>query len=400
MAGLMGFDPRLIEPLGELTSEERDLQIMNDGFERGTGGRRDNIVGGIIGALDAVRRIVPQNEQPQMSTLSGGDVVGLMPENYNALADRLQRQDIVTQQMADNRRKEALAEQEAREGRVIKLRDAQERRRQELAIERMKMQREDEKEARRRAFEIEKMQAPKIYPIGDGKVLESRMNPDGTVTTRAYAAPGAENLPKDASLALAWRQAEDGSWYQAYVPKEQGVVTDFGGRQDAMTPNEAIRFREELIADALRLEFPDENGNYRPLTRGEAEVIADSTMAGESPKMTNARLRQASQKPQEITPEKINSMVRAQFAVPKDNKISDSTSRKKVMDFLLSTGLMSPEKINQYADAQGLYDYNSFIPGVVGEQYYLPTSTPATPAASLQGVSNELTWDEKTGTFR
>jgi hypothetical protein len=253
--------PNVDALMPRLTPEEIQRQALNDAYERGSQG--GGMVGGIMGSLSALRDLVPQ-QAPTPRTLSGGDVVGLLPEQYNKLADRVQQQNIIDQQAYTSQQNQLRDEQLVREGRVMSLRDANARRQADINLENMRLE-------QRAQAERELQMTPKITSLGDGYVLETAYDEAGTPSTKVYQAAGADKMPGDQKLITTYDEQGNA------VRTVDAPGVNVGQKPPTpVTPQQ----RSSVLSDFLGMEvLNNETGKYEPVDLQFADTLTDGYFA-------------------------------------------------------------------------------------------------------------------------
>ncbi len=271
MGNLFTF-PRTVDPLaGMLTPEELQQQEILNGFETG---RRQGFVPAMVGALDVMRRVMPaQDATPTPRAFSGGDVIGLMPEQTTALLDRAQRSNEIDQRMYEGRQAEMREEQRVREGRILTARDAEARRKQELAIEQARIDR-DAAEERRRRMQPEVSLVPGNPEYSQRKTFNPQTN---MPEIEVFKTPGVA-MPADPLKPVLVNTVVDGKPVQMFVTPEVGKVYD----EQAPTPdaNAQLNLRRGLMNDFMGLEiFNGETGKYEPVDQEMANLMTENFIA-------------------------------------------------------------------------------------------------------------------------
>lgn len=271
-----GFDPSAY-----LTPEERAQQRISDAYR--SAADQHGPVAGFVSALGALKYAMPQQSQrPEPATVSGGSVVGLMPDQTNALLDRVQRQNEVDNQMWQHEQDNLRAEARAREGYVFRASEAERAQRAAQALEKKRID-------NRFALENYKRSQPTTKPLPGmpGFAVSETLNPDtGMREPSIVKMQGADQLPEK------WVDPDlHGTWITTYGPdgitpvKKFVHTTDSGvpiAPNPAGDPNDATR----LNAINARAKFfagygrPDGTGGVIPLSPTEATAIAQAEYDG------------------------------------------------------------------------------------------------------------------------
>lgn len=420
-----GFSPSIFQtpapPLENfLTPEELQQQEIAARFNASRGG---GFVPAMVSALDYVRTNMPA-QAPTPRTVSGGDVIGLMPEQTNALLNRVAEQNMLDQRMFEARQQEARQDARAREGRILSAREAQARRQQELDIENQKLAIQERKE-------LEQRMQPKYTPVpsNPGLVMREQFNPNtNTVEVGIEQIPGSSLIPQE-------------------QPKPQfGWVTDQGGvqRWTELTPGLAQApappspsMLADLQSDFMGMEvLNNETGKYEPVdlefarqltqnfldNNGQVVIAPDSNLKIRKGGGSDSRMRavktdqgtflQREEEGMQLAPpegqtksteqekrDKVVGLLQKQF--PK--KTFDKLSRRDALAFLrasLDPAEYPNEWLNRLGDDLGFDVDESRAPDILGyglgEKFNLPASAPAQPASS---ASFDLKYNPATGTF-
>jgi len=191
------FSPRFFlptaptDPYMDLTPEELAQERISSAYrsasERGP-------VAAMLAAAQAMKEHYPAQSEaaPEPATVSGGSVIGLMPEQTTALLDRVQRQNEIDRRMYEARQSDLRQQAQAREGYIFRARDAEANRQQRAAIE-------DARIKQKQAAEAEKLTRGTIdaLPGQPGFGLQRRMNPDtGQMEASVVQLQGADALPE------------------------------------------------------------------------------------------------------------------------------------------------------------------------------------------------------------
>lgn len=246
MAPFFNVAPRFAMPeLPGLPVSEEDRQraLLRNAYDSAA---PRGPVPAMMNALSALRDMPEAAPAPRM--VSGGDVIGLMPEQSEALMDRIQRQNEIDQKMYEQRSLQSREEAMTREGRVMSAREAQQRRAEEFAIEKAKLDREDERDKA-------KMSRPTYQPISSnpGYLMKIQTNPDTNEVTAEVVKAGGTDLPAKAPK-MGWVKQADGS--REWRALEEG--TKDAPQAFRAEPNEQARVIEMLNKSTLT---PEERDN-------------------------------------------------------------------------------------------------------------------------------------------
>jgi hypothetical protein len=398
MGNLFTF-PRAIDPLaGILTPEELQQQEILNGFETG---RRQGFVPAMVGALDVMRRVMPaQDASPTPRTFSGGDVIGLMPEQTTALLDRAQRSNEIDQRMYEGRQQEMREEQRVREGRILTARDAEARRKQELAIEQARIDR-DAAEERRKRMQPEVSLVPGNPEFSQRKTFNQQT---GMPEIEIFKTPGVTLPVEPPKPVLVNTVGPNGENVQMFVTPEVGKTY-----AEQPTPADEISTADlDRVMDMLnKSDMPEETKvqayeqfkagqglpyiEYRDKDTGFTTV----TVTDEKGNQVLKRIKnddipesgivvKGAKTPPKPDPAKAVNILKQAY----DKKEVSDAPRKQSMELLAQLGF-DPAWVNQFANSQGLKDDNSYWPGSLGEQFMLPVmpETGTTPTSTLpEGV--------------
>lgn len=390
-----------------LTPEEMQQQAITERFNANRGG---GFVPAMMGALDYMRTAMPA-QAPTPRTVSGGSVIGLMPEQTNALLNRVNEANMLDQRMFEARQGEMRADSRAREGRILSAREAQARRQQELAIENQKMEMAAKKEAAERA-------RPKasLVPGNPEYTQFQTIGADGQPRIEIRKTEGVA-LPVDPLKPVLVNTVVDGKNVQMFVTPEVGQTYE----EQAPTPDAMaqLNLRRGLMNDFMGLEVLNtETGKYEPVDRefanlltenfitnnGRVDIGDDANMKVRKRQDSQSRLREvvgkdgsrslqieeegmqlAPPKPDEPSEQKKRdkavAAIQKQFPKEPFNNITRSTALTYLRT-VLDPAEFPDEWLDKLGDGLGFDEDESKWPAYAGQKFNLSgrSATPASPS--------------------
>lgn len=395
------FSPRFFlptaptDPYMDLTPEElaqeRISRAYRSASERGP-------VAAMLAAAQAMKEHYPAQSDaaPEPATVSGGSVIGLMPEQTTDLLDRVQRQNEIDRKMYEARQSDLRQQAQAREGYIFRARDAEANRQQRAAIE-------DARIKQKQAAEAEKMKRGTITPLpgNPGFGLQRRINPEtGQDEASIIRLQGADLIPKEE---------------KQYAPHFDKVLGPDGKPQiRALDPSQtytpappapspvslenAITTRMKFYAGYGR---KDASGKIVPISADEAKQLAQAEFNDTAPADQVVDAGHLFPLPKGAAEKNISDLIRKDFTVNlRTSKASDrfnTLSNKDHEDFAYETTAtaygMSVDEVK--AALKGKSDSSSArsmggMPIVQGSQ---PPAVPAASSGLTPDGKGGLSWN-------
>lgn len=206
------------------------------------------VVPAIVNMARALRESTAAQPQQNPITVSGGDVIGLTPEQTSGLLDRVQRQNMLNQQMGEQRRRDAEAEVRARRGEVMRASEAEKRYQRELSIEETRLKHKADQER------LKSMQ-PTLTPLAGnpGYATKEWRDEQGNPQMQIVEVPGVRPAvePK-----MGWVEQGDGT--KKYTELSSGMIQ----RKESFVPSPDEQSRVIEMLNKSNLTQEERNNVY------------------------------------------------------------------------------------------------------------------------------------------